>query len=105
MGYGQRAESALRLKGNISTQRRFPGSPRCRHRSIHSRAAPIQVGSTINGQAGTLNFDAHGPLINVFVFEIADGLIETIRSIINPDKLAHLGYPLSDVGRSDTRGT
>ena len=39
----------------------------------------------------------------MFVFEIADGLIETIRSIINPDKLAHLGYPLSDVGRTHTR--
>jgi hypothetical protein len=52
VGYGQRFESALRLKGNMSTQRRFPGSPRCRHRGIHSRAAPIQVGSTINESCG-----------------------------------------------------
>jgi RNA polymerase sigma-70 factor (ECF subfamily) len=71
------------------------------YREIGAQIQP----TVINGQAGTLNFDAHGQLINVFVFEIADGLIETIRSIINPDKLAHLGYPLSDVGRSDTRGT
>lgn len=61
--------------------------------------------TVINGQAGTLNFDAHGQLINVFVFEVADGLIETIRSIINADQLAHLGYPLSDVGRTVPRST
>jgi RNA polymerase sigma-70 factor (TIGR02957 family) len=53
----------------------------------------------INGQPGTLNFDGEGNLINVFVFEVADGQIQAIRSIINPDKLAHLGFPLSDVAR------
>jgi RNA polymerase sigma-70 factor (ECF subfamily) len=53
----------------------------------------------INGQSGTLNFDADGSLINVFVFEVADGSIQAIRSIINPDKLDHLGYPLSELGR------
>jgi RNA polymerase sigma-70 factor (ECF subfamily) len=53
----------------------------------------------INGQPGTLNFDAEDRLINVFAFEIADGTIQTIRSIINPEKLGHLGYPLSPVAR------
>jgi RNA polymerase sigma-70 factor (ECF subfamily) len=61
--------------------------------------------ATINGQPGTLNLDADGQLINVFEFVVIDGLIHTIRSIINPDKLTHLGYPLSDVGRSHTHGT
>lgn len=56
------------------------------------------VQTPINGQPGTLNFDADGRLINVFSFEIAEGRIQAIRSIINPDKLHHLGYPLSDVG-------
>jgi RNA polymerase sigma-70 factor (ECF subfamily) len=36
----------------------------------------------------------------VFVFDIAGGLINAVRSIINPDKLDHLGYPLSDLGRA-----
>ena len=59
----------------------------------------------INGQPGTLNFDADGKLINVFVFEIAEDQIQAIRSIINPDKLAHLGFPLSDVAvRKVTEG-
>lgn len=57
------------------------------------------VQTAINGQPGTLNLDARERLINVFSFEIADGQIQAIRSIINPDKLHHLGYPLSDAGR------
>jgi RNA polymerase sigma-70 factor (ECF subfamily) len=55
--------------------------------------------SEINGQPGTLNFDAEGRLINVFVFEISDGVVQTIRSVINPEKLGHLGHPLSPVAR------
>ena len=53
----------------------------------------------INGQPGTLNFDAEDRLINVFAFEIAGGAIQSIRSIINPEKLGHLGYPLSPIAR------
>ena len=56
----------------------------------------------VNGQPGTLNFDAEGRLINVFVFEIAERQVQAIRSIINPEKLAHLGYPLSPVARRET---
>jgi len=55
--------------------------------------------ATINGQPGILSFDAEGRLVNVMALDIADGAIQAIRSIVNPDKLDHLGYPLSDVGR------
>jgi RNA polymerase sigma-70 factor (ECF subfamily) len=55
----------------------------------------------INGQPGALSFDAGGSLINVFVLDIADGAIQAVRSIVNPDKLAHLGFPLSDLLRID----
>ena len=34
--------------------------------------------------------------MHVMAFDIADGVVQTIRSIINPDKLGHLG-PLADV--------
>ena len=37
-------------------------------------------------------------LINVISLDIADGAVQTVRSVINPDKLAHLG-PLSPAGR------
>jgi len=63
--------------------------------AVPARTQPAQI----NGQPGTLNFDSEGRLINVWVLEVAAGAIQTIRSIINPDKLAHLGYPLSDIGR------
>jgi hypothetical protein len=74
--------------------------------SAHERYARAGASihlTTINGAPGTLNLDAEGRLINVFIFEIADGQIQAIRSIINPDKLGHLGYPLSDLGRNAAR--
>jgi hypothetical protein len=30
-------------------------------------------------------------------------MIQTIRSVIDPDKLTHLGYPLSSIARRNTR--
>ncbi len=50
----------------------------------------------INGQPGAMFFDPDGRLINVVILDIADGLVQTVRSIVNPDKLRHLG-PLADV--------
>jgi RNA polymerase sigma-70 factor (TIGR02957 family) len=66
-----------------------------RYRSARARVELAEV----NGRPGALFFDADERLINVFAFEMAGGAIQTVRSIINPDKLAHLGYPLSDLGR------
>ncbi|MGH2699320.1 MAG: RNA polymerase sigma-70 factor [Actinomycetota bacterium] len=53
----------------------------------------------VNGQPGVLFFDARGHLVNVFALDISGGVIQAVRSIINPDKLEHLGYPISDFGR------
>jgi hypothetical protein len=39
----------------------------------------------------------------VFVFDITDGVTHTSRSIIDPDKLGHLGYPLSPLARAGRR--
>jgi RNA polymerase sigma-70 factor, ECF subfamily len=50
----------------------------------------------INGQPGTLVLDRDGRITNVFVLDVADGAVQTIRSVINPDKLHHLG-PVADV--------
>lgn len=58
----------------------------------------------VNGQPGLLAFDAEDRLINVLALDIAEGMIQTVRSVINPDKLAHLGYRLSDVARIDPAG-
>jgi RNA polymerase sigma-70 factor (ECF subfamily) len=49
----------------------------------------------VNGQPGAMTFDSGGRLINVMALDIADGQIQGIRSIVNPDKLQHLG-PVAD---------
>jgi len=67
--------------------------------SIAQQSAPLGITARrvdINGQPGAIFLDRDGRVINIFSFEIADGTVETIRSIINPDKLGHLG-PLADV--------
>jgi RNA polymerase sigma-70 factor (ECF subfamily) len=50
----------------------------------------------VNGQPGAVLRTGDGRLINVFALDIADGVVQTIRSVINPDKLRHLG-PVADV--------
>ena len=47
----------------------------------------------VNGQPGAIFFDRDGRVINVLALDIADGQVQTIRSIVNPDKLRHLGEP------------
>ncbi|MGH8860528.1 MAG: RNA polymerase sigma-70 factor [Jatrophihabitantaceae bacterium] len=49
----------------------------------------------VNGQPGATVHTPDGALINVITVDIADGAVRTVRSVINPDKLRHLG-PLAD---------
>jgi RNA polymerase sigma-70 factor (TIGR02957 family) len=51
--------------------------------------------ATINGQPGAEYRDADGKLIGVMSLDIADGKVQAIRSIVNPEKLDHLG-PVAD---------
>jgi RNA polymerase sigma-70 factor, ECF subfamily len=50
----------------------------------------------INGQPGVLFLDPSGRVLHVMTVDISDGVVQTIRGIINPDKLRHLG-PLADI--------
>jgi RNA polymerase sigma-70 factor (TIGR02957 family) len=45
----------------------------------------------VNGQPGALVLDAHDRLAAVLSLDITDGKVHTVRSIINPEKLRHLG--------------
>jgi RNA polymerase sigma-70 factor (ECF subfamily) len=45
----------------------------------------------LNGQPGALFFDHEGKLLSVAILEIADGQIQGVSAIANPDKLRHLG--------------
>jgi RNA polymerase sigma-70 factor (ECF subfamily) len=49
----------------------------------------------VNGQPGAVLQDRDGRTINVMVLDVLDGQIQAIRSVINPDKLGHLG-PVAD---------
>jgi RNA polymerase sigma-70 factor (TIGR02957 family) len=56
----------------------------------------------VNGQPGAVFRDAAGRVAGVMVLEIAGGQVHTIRSIVNPDKLRHLG-PVSDLALRPVR--
>jgi len=59
---------------------------------IGARHEPIVV----NGQPGARYLDSDGGIINVVALDIADGQIQAVRSVVNPDKLGHLG-PTADL--------
>ena len=45
----------------------------------------------VNGQPGAIYRGPHGGVMSVMSFEVVDGRIATVRSVVNPDKLGHLG--------------
>ncbi len=49
----------------------------------------------VNGQPGAVLRDAEDKVINVMTLDVVDGRIRVIRSVINPDKLHHIG-PVAD---------
>jgi RNA polymerase sigma-70 factor (ECF subfamily) len=51
----------------------------------------------VNSQPGAMAFDSQDRLVAVIGLDIADGQIQTIHSIVNPDKLRHLDR-VSDLG-------
>jgi RNA polymerase sigma-70 factor, ECF subfamily len=57
--------------------------------------ASLQL-TQINGQPGVMFMDDQGRVGAVMSLDIADGVVQTIRGVINPEKLAHLG-PVADV--------
>ena len=45
----------------------------------------------INGQPGVLTLDPDGRIISALALEIAAGRVQRLHSVVNPDKLGHLG--------------
>ncbi|GAA4238170.1 RNA polymerase sigma-70 factor [Actinomadura meridiana] len=52
----------------------------------------------VNGGPGAVLHDADGRVLVVVEMDVADGKVQTIRTVANPDKLGHLG-PVSDLAR------
>jgi RNA polymerase sigma-70 factor, ECF subfamily len=61
-------------------------------RHLHGSLRPTEV----NGQPGALALASDGSLIAVLTIDIADGQVQTVRSVISRPKLHHLG-PLADL--------
>ncbi|WP_405946646.1 RNA polymerase sigma-70 factor [Streptomyces prunicolor] len=54
----------------------------------------------VNGQPGALFRDRDGKVLHALALDVLDGRIQTIRAVINPDKLGHLG-PVADAWAVD----
>ena len=63
-----------------------------------SRLGVTVEAAEVNGQPGLVTNDPDGRIISVMSMVIADGAVQAIDSVVNPDKLTHLG-PVSDLGR------
>jgi RNA polymerase sigma-70 factor (ECF subfamily) len=92
-GGGKAPAVAAPVHGRQGVARFLLGLGRqARHTGTRLRAA------TINGQPGALAMDPDGRLVGAVCLDIADGQVQTVRSIVNPDKLRHLG-PVGDLTR------
>lgn len=49
----------------------------------------------VNGQPGAIFLDRAGGIVNTMVLDVSGGRVQTVRAVLNPDKLAHLG-PVAD---------
>jgi RNA polymerase sigma-70 factor, ECF subfamily len=58
---------------------------------IDARVEPREV----NGQPGAILRDRDGNVVGTVKFDVLGGRIQTIRSVVNPDKLGHVG-PVAD---------
>jgi RNA polymerase sigma-70 factor, ECF subfamily len=58
-------------------------------RQAHERGF-VHRPAAVNGEPGLVFYDEQGVVLWVAALEIAEGVVVAVRSILNPDKLAHL---------------
>ncbi len=58
---------------------------------VEARAEPCEV----NGQPGAILRDRDGKVVGTLTLDVLGGRIQTIRAVVNPDKLGHVG-PVAD---------
>lgn len=49
----------------------------------------------VNGQPGAIAHDSAGITLAVLSLDIVDGHVQTVRAVVNPDKLGHLSAAVS----------
>jgi RNA polymerase sigma-70 factor (ECF subfamily) len=80
------------------------GADRVAHalRAIFRAGARLQgiavARAEVNGQPGWVVREADGAVVVVMALDVVEGRVAAVRSIVNPDKLGHLG-PVSDLAR------
>jgi RNA polymerase sigma-70 factor, ECF subfamily len=58
----------------------------------------------VNGQPGFRTVGPDGRLVNIVALDVEGGAVKRLHSVLNPDKLGHLG-PVSDLGLRPVRTT
>ncbi|MDR0358296.1 MAG: RNA polymerase sigma factor SigJ, partial [bacterium] len=92
-GGGKAPALARSLRGSNRVARTVIGWARLCARLPDASLRPVEV----NGGPGALFLDAQQRVLAVVALDIAGGRIRSIGSVVNPDKLAHLG-PVADLG-------
>ena len=85
-GGGKVPQWSAPIVGAPNVARLFAGLGR-QNRRLGATLEPHRV----NGQPGVVFRGPRGGVMSVMSFEVVDGRIAAIRSIVNPDKLGHLG--------------
>jgi RNA polymerase sigma-70 factor (ECF subfamily) len=92
-GGGKAPALARSLRGRSRVARTLANWIRLAARLPGASLRPVEV----NGGPGALFLDGQQRLIGVWALDIAGGQITSISSVVNPDKLTHLG-PVADFG-------
>lgn len=90
-GGGKAPQWTVPIIGADRVARLFEGLGR-QMRALRLRFERRQV----NGLPGAVVRDAEDRVVSVFALDVVGGRVRTIRSVINPDKLRHIG-PVADV--------
>jgi RNA polymerase sigma-70 factor (ECF subfamily) len=90
-GGGKVPALARPLRGRSRVARALMGWVRIGERIPGATLRPVEV----NGGPGALLLDGEDRLIGVWALEISGGQIVALNSVVNPDKLGHLG-PVAD---------
>ncbi len=86
-GGGKVPALARMLRGRDRVARTFIAWARQGRRIAGTSFRIVQL----NGHPGALVFDANGHVLAAMALDVADGRVQAIRSVVNPDKLGHLG--------------
>ena len=86
-GGGKVPALARMLRGRNRVARTFVAWARQGQRIAGTSFRLVQL----NGQPGAIVLDPDGKVLAAMALDVADGRVQAIRSVVNPDKLGHLG--------------